>query len=75
MWSMSLDGNTLIPSTTETSRRNIRHYLTEVTNGPRVDHTICGAAPNEVQYCNHIKGICGTDEVSKANFISGGWNL
>ena len=27
--------------------------------------------PNEVQYCNHIKGICGTDEVF-TNFIAAG---
>ena len=61
----SLDGNTLIPSTTETST-GASTTTTEVTTPSlRVGHTICGAAPNEVQYCNHIRGICGADEVSK----------
>ena len=65
----SLDGNTLIPSTTEASTETstgTSTTTTEVTNpSPRVAHTICGAAPNEVQYCNHIRGICDTDEVTK----------
>lgn len=65
----SLDGNTLIPpatgNTAGTSTTTTAATTEATTAKTRVSHTICGAAPNTVQYCNHLKGLCDTDEVTK----------
>lgn len=60
----SLDGKTLTTDDT-TNSQAATGSGTGAKNGLRVDHEICGASADTVQYCNHLTGYCSPDESTK----------
>ena len=60
----SLDGKTLITDDATNSQAS-KGSGPVAKNGLRVDHEICGASADKVQYCNHLTGYCSPDESAK----------